>query len=225
MIVGIQRIAYISLSLILAAPSANAVIVNINSDLNDLLNPVNVFLDAGTYTVTNVGVADGGAFDGWTNWSFTTCADASGCPVTSPTSLTGWRSSYNVISPDLTDVKVAGTSLPVLTAIPGFPGIFEDYFAVTPATTRYHVDDMLVYPTALAALTNARGSMFTLTSSGFVGFAINDIRPLADNRGGVSLEILAKTPEPVPVPEPTTLSLLGASLLGFGLTRRRIRVA
>lgn len=40
-----------------------AVIVNVNSDVNDIPNPVTVLLDAGPYIVTPIGPADGGRND------------------------------------------------------------------------------------------------------------------------------------------------------------------
>ena len=194
---------------------AYAAIVNINSGANHLGNPVQVFLDAGTYSVTNIGVADGGAYDGWSNWSFTTCGVAAGCPLTVPTSLTGFRSAYNVISPDITDVRVDGTALTPISTAPTDVTLFADFFAIG---DRYHVDDTLVYPTALQALANARSSEFTLATSGLVGFAINDILPLFDNRGGVSLLVS----EVSAIPVPAAAWLFGTALIGFvGFSRRR----
>ena len=196
-------------------PQAHAAIVNINSGVNYLGNPVQLFLDAGTYSVTNIGVADGGAFDGWSNWNFTTCGIASGCPITVPTTLTGFRSAYNIISPDITDVRVDGATLTPISTAPTDVNLFADFFVIG---DRYHVDDTLVYPTALQALGNARSSEFTLVTSGLVGFAINDILPLFDNRGGVSLLVS----EVSAIPVPAAVWLFGTALIVLvGFNKRK----
>lgn len=198
---------------------AHAAIVNINSGFNYLGNPVQIFLDAGTYSVTNIGVADGGAFDGWSNWNSTTCGVTSGCPITVPTSLTGFRSAYNVVSPDITDVRVDGAALTSISVAPTDVTLFADFFVIG---DRYHVDDTLVYPTALQALGNARSSEFTLATGGLVGFAINDILPLFDNRGGVSLLVS----EVSAIPVPAAAWLFGTALIGLaGLRSPLKRVA
>jgi hypothetical protein len=193
---------------------ARAATVDINSRINDLGNPVQIFLDAGTYTVSNVGTADSGAYDGWSNWSSTTCGDASGCPITVPTSATGFRSAYNIISPDITAVQVDGLDLTPINVEPTGVDLFTDFFFIG---NRYHVDDTLVYPNAMQALANARSSQFTLAVSGLVGFAINDA-PLSDNRDGVSLLLS----EVSAIPIPAAAWLFGTALIGFvGYSRRR----
>jgi len=192
----------------------HAAIVDINPRSNDLGNPLEIFLEAGTYTVTSIGIADGGAYDGWSNWPSTTCAVATGCAITSPTSFTGFRSAYNILSADISDVEVNGASLTPIFAEPTAPDLFSDFFFIG---NRYHVDDSLVYPSALLALANARSSQFTLSSAGMVGFAINDF-PLGDNRGGVSLQISDLSEIPVPA----AFWLFGTALIGFvGMSRRR----
>lgn len=194
--------------------NAHAVVVDINSQSNDLGNPVQIFLDAGTYTVTNVGISSGGTYDGWSNWDFTSCGVAAGCPLTVPTSRTGFRSAYNVISSDINAVQVDGLGLTPINAEPVGIDLFTDFFFIG---NRYHVDDTLVYPTALQALANARSSQFTLAVGGLVGFAINDV-PLGDNRGGVSLLVSA-------VPIPAAFWLFGTALIGFVSISRRTKIA
>ena len=193
---------------------ARAAIVDINPRLNDLGNPLEIFLEAGTYTVTSTGIADGGAYDGWSNWSSTTCAVATGCAITSPTSFTGFRSAYNILSADISVVEVDGASLTPVFAEPTAPDLFSDFFFIG---NRYHVDDSLVYPSALLALANARSSQFTLAVRGLVGFAINDV-PLSDNRGGVSLLLS----EVSAIPIPAAIWLFGTALIGLvGFSKRR----
>ena len=91
--------------------AAKAQIVDINSRANNLANPVEIFLDAGTYSVEPIGAEDGGAFNSWSAWSRTTCNDPERCLRTSPTTFTGWLNEYHVISPDITAVAVDGTEL------------------------------------------------------------------------------------------------------------------
>ena len=81
----------------------------------------------------------------------------------------------------------------------------------------------MVYSSASTALANARDSMFTLTSAGFVGFAIFDV-PISDNRGGVSLEVLQMASPPTAVPEPGLLGLFAIGVALWGIQRRRLRV-
>ena len=200
-----------------------AQIVNINANINDIPNPVFILLDGGTYNVTPIGTADGGVYDAMSNWSFTTCTQEAGCELTTPTTFTGWRSAYDVISPDINSVSIDGTLLTPIDTIPSGVGFFSDFFLMDNATVRYHADDQMVYPDALTALLTARTSTFTLSTSGLVGFSITDIRPLADNRGGVSLQVSAVTP-PIPTtsanPIPAVNLFFVSALLGIAGIRR-----
>ena len=195
--------------------SVKAAIVNINPDFNDLLNPINLFLNAGSYNVRVVGVAEGGIADAWTPWANTTCNNPDGCTVTRPTTNTGWVTKYNVLSPDITKVTVNGINVPAVDSIPDdLSFVTGDYFLVTPGITRYHVGTQaLVYPDPATALANSIPSTFTLSAAGLVGFSIDDIRPLGDNRGGLSLSVTA-------VPLPATAWLFLSGIFGlFGISR------
>ncbi|GMQ84123.1 MAG: hypothetical protein BMS9Abin06_0883 [Gammaproteobacteria bacterium] len=192
--------------------NAEAAIVNINSQVNYLGNPVEIFLDAGTYTVTPTGTADGGAYNAWNPWSNTSCADPAGCVRTSPTTVTGWMNRYEVISSDIAAVSVDGVELVPVDAVPS--PVTESFFLSTPTEGRYSVTDFMVYPDALTALATAMPSTFTLSTAGMVGFSINDLLPLGDNTGGISLNVSA-------VPVPAAVWLFGSGLLGLvGVARR-----
>jgi len=192
--------------------NADAAIVNINSQANYLGNPAEIFLEAGTYTVTPTGTAGGGAYNAWNPWSRTSCTDPVGCLLTSPTTVTGWMNRYEVISSGITAVSVEGVGLVPVDTVPN--PITESFFFSSPTETRYSVTDFMVYPDALAALVTAKPSTFTLSTAGMVGFSINDILPLSDNTGGISLNVSA-------VPVPAAVWLFGSGLLGLvGVARR-----
>jgi hypothetical protein len=206
------------LTLDLFAISASALIVDVNASVHETSSPSLVFLAAGTYSVTPVGTAGGGLYDGWNANGTTTCAILAGCARTSPTTVVGWTNSYDVVSDAISSVSVIGPPLVPVAAQPAGIAQFQDYFLVSGSETdRYHVDDGNVYPSAAAALAVAQTSTFTLSSAGLVGFAIRD-NPLFlnDNLGGMSLAVNL-------VPEPSTSILLSLGLGLTGLVRRRSR--
>jgi hypothetical protein len=56
---------------ILTAGNAySASIINIDARTNSAVNPVVMFLAAGTYEVTPIGNSDGGAYNAWNPWGF-----------------------------------------------------------------------------------------------------------------------------------------------------------
>ncbi len=124
-----------AVALFVSFTAANAEVVNIDPDVNDRLNPIQLNLEAGTYRVEVIGIADGGIADAWSPWASTTCGDPAGCANTSPTTQTGWITKYDVQSPDIVAVAVDGVSLLPVTTPPGNRS--DDFFLLTPTQTRY----------------------------------------------------------------------------------------
>ena len=197
-----------------SARAGTALIINIDATTNNFANPINLLLAAGTYTVTPIGIAGGGLYDAWNPWGDATCGNPSGCTQTLPTTVTGWKNSYDVLSEALSAVSVNGSPLSPIPSEPTDIG-YEDghWISNGTETDRYHADSPIVYPTAADAFPGAESSVFTVTSAGFVSFAIRDDVPV-DNLGGMSLEILA-------IPEPSTGALLTVGVMALALRRRR----
>jgi hypothetical protein len=215
---GARAVLWVLAALSFSAHAARAILVDVDAALNNHVNPVEVLLEAGSYSVTPVGIAGGGAFDAFQPWgNDTTCATPSGCAQTLPTSATGWKISYDVMSDALTAVSVSQTPLASLAVEPDGVGIINDYWIASELERdRYHVDDQTVYPSAADALARAESSSFTLSTSGLVGFALRDGFP-DDNLEGMSLEVTR-------LPESSATLLLGSGSAGVLLcsrTRRR----
>ncbi len=158
---------------VLATPSvlAEPMIINLNAGTNNASNPVQVFLESGTYIVEPIGTDNGGTYNAWNAWGSTTCSDTNGCPTTSPTTWTGWLNSYNFSSQDISAVTVDDTPIDAENSV-------------------YSVVQKFVYPDELSALAVAPSSVFTLNTSGTVEFYINDpSSELSNNLGGISRQI------------------------------------
>ena len=76
-----------------------AFIVNIDATTNGPANPVVVYMNAGTYNVTPIGIADGGAYNAWLGWSVVQLPDK------------GWLNQYTIDCTQWSNHKFAGTSL------------------------------------------------------------------------------------------------------------------
>ena len=208
--------AALALAFVCTTRPAHALVIDIDATVNTFANPVLVSLPAGTYLVTPIGIAGAGAYDAWNPWGAATCGNPSGCAQTIPTTVIGWKNSYDVFSDDLIAVSVSGNPLAPVASEPTGAGLLQDHWiASATETDRYHVDDGMVYPTAPDAFATAETSQFTVSASGLVGFAIRD-DVATDNFGGISLEITA-------IPEPSTGTLVALGLASLGVRRRRAR--
>lgn len=162
-------------------------IVNLDSKVNNAANPVEILLEAGSYTVTPVGTAQGGAWDAWNAWGPTSCADATGCPFELPRK-TGWIHSYEVRSSHLDNVTVDGRPLSPSSVMPSGT---RSYFFKSGSSGHYEVVADRIFPDASIALAAAYPSTFTIASAGMVEFLIPDQTP-SDNVGGVSLLVASQ---------------------------------
>ncbi len=160
---------------------AQSFIVDISAD-----STVTVFLGApGSYAIQPVGQDEAGEFNAWSPWANTTCTDSTGCGCTSPTTFSGWKNEYLVISEAISAVFVNGEELLPQDTLPEC----ESGFQMTPEVIQFIVSDGFVYPTDLDALSNALSSVFVLSTPSLVEFSHTDFGSLFDNRGGLSLRI------------------------------------
>ena len=72
-------------------------IVDIDAKQNTTSNPFELMLSAGTYSVTQIGTADGGAYDAWNAWG---ANRVSGCDDNGAGCRNGWLNSYAISSND-----------------------------------------------------------------------------------------------------------------------------
>lgn len=165
-------------------------IVNIDSSVNDTSSPVTIFLEAGTYEVTPIGIEQGGAWDGWNAWGDTTCMEPTGC-LASPTTW-GWLNAYVVISPELVAVTIEGRPLTPGSFAPASEQGSGGYFLKGSSNALYRVFAEKVYADARSALSASHHSTFAIANAGVVGFSISD-NPLIDNLGGMSLQVTRRS--------------------------------
>ena len=173
--------------------AAYAEIIDLNARSAAFDSPVEVFLDAGTYSVTPVGIVGGGTYDSWTPWSVVNCGNPLGCTQTWPTTATGYLTSYVVLSDALESVTVDGVALNPTAAFPT-PTVVSIFVSGAPAPwggTWYTVRPAIVYPDPVSALASATTSTFTLAYPAIVGFASGDLLSVSyDNSGGISLLVV-----------------------------------
>ena len=209
---GLSMAAAAMLLLGLPASSAQAVIINLDSRVSATA-PIELFLEAGRYSVQPIGTARGGGFDAWSAWGATTCAALSGCPRTRPTTFTGWLNLFNVESDELVAVNVDGLALSSVATPPSAIGSF---WLMSASESFYRVDDGAVYANPSSALTGALSSTFTLGSASSVLFRIPDT-PLSDNRGGLSLRLERVS---TTLFEPAAFALLCVGIVMMQIVRR-----
>jgi hypothetical protein len=186
----LQRIFVISVFTLLLAGAANAdTIINLDARSNRFDSPFELFLDAGNYNVTPIGIADGGVYNASSLWSLTNCTDPSGCVRRNPTTFTGWLNTYVVNSVALGTVAVNGNAL-IPVAIRPPPPPFEPVFVINPGERWYVAMHEFVYPDNATAISSAGvlSSSFTLQTAATVGFShLGSSGTLGDDRGGISL--------------------------------------
>ena len=84
-----------SMALLCMVGVGNALIVDLDSYTNRAANPVVVPLAAGTYDVTPIGVADGGAYNAWNAWGYVSLPDQ------------GWINNYSLSSSEFAPYGVS----------------------------------------------------------------------------------------------------------------------
>ena len=60
----------VGISVFLFVNLAAATIINIDARSKSSANPVEIFLEAGTYNVEPIGIAAGGLYDSWIAWAY-----------------------------------------------------------------------------------------------------------------------------------------------------------
>jgi len=94
------------ITLALGRPSA-ALIIDIDALFVTDAHPISVPFTAGTYAVTPIGVADGGAYDAWNAWG----GDVSGCDIDGEHCATGWLNHYSLASDEWGPILVGDPAL------------------------------------------------------------------------------------------------------------------
>ena len=128
-----KKLAIVPLLLLLAlgtsARGAEASTINLDAQINDIFNPINLFLEAGSWIVTPI-VAD---FESWSRHIDSWCDD-SGCTQ-------GFENSYYFSAPDLGVMNAwNGIFYPFASDAVGY-GVSSTFTLATAQTVSFYLDD------------------------------------------------------------------------------------
>jgi hypothetical protein len=190
------------------ASDASAFTVNVSS-LSDVGTTVN--LGAGTYTVTFVGIADGGAYDAWNPFGA-----VSGCDGSGANCAEGYRNAFLITAPTFAGGGSYYTTIDIN---------YSTALGSLSASQSAETADQLVTALASSDLTDPASYSglvgpitFTLATPTAVKFSVFDTF-FGDNVGGVSLNVSSAVPET----STWAMMLLGFAGLGYAGFRRRPR--
>ena len=201
--------------LLAAAAPASAGIVNVSS-LNG--NGTTVSLAAGTYRVRLAGLANGGAYDAWSPWTFSSGCNASGANCT-----TGYLNAF-AIDFGYGNGTFSGADGFQFGYVPQ-PGNSGLYETAALALAAYRTLPYSFAPLTQATDPNAYSLAttpytFTLAAPQQVRFFVLDY-PYSDNRDGFSLDVSPLRAGGVPEPATWAALILGFGVIGTALRRRR----
>ncbi|RMF25686.1 MAG: hypothetical protein D6756_05155 [Cyanobacteria bacterium J083] len=167
-------------------------------------------------------------YTAWSAWSSDSCTVTTGCSQLVSPIEKGWLNSFAVMSPAISQVEIAGVSIPLTNAEIG-SGFALDFFhqgnifRQMQNTRAFGVADALIYPSAELAFAAARGATFLLEEDTTIGIFLTDgpdLSAFADNRGGLSLDIsFIPDNSSQKVPEPNNLLSVAAIGITLGLKR------
>ena len=182
----------------LASHAQASTIVNLNAQSDDCTN---VWLSAGTYSVSVIGTAQGGQYNGW-DYATQNFGQRNAAPAPND-----WVESFGMSVGN-------NSSTYYLKGDPSFSSALSALAA--------YQSGMLYSDSGVAGNSTSTPDsvVFTLARSGDVSFSIPDYL-FCDNWGGVSLAIdPAKMPS-TPSPEPATCGIMGLALSGGLVAFRR----
>lgn len=113
----------------------NGILVNISANNPTPENPVNVALPAGRYTIQEIGIANGGAYDGWKAWMYAPRQDSQGQWVI------GWLNRYNLSSDALGEMTVNDNTVYGSAAAALSAAIPTSLNIESAATVRFYIKD------------------------------------------------------------------------------------
>jgi hypothetical protein len=150
------------LAVVIASSASANQIINISSFSHRISSPLEIALDAGTYTLMPITQAEGGQFTAWNTWN---SGQVTGCSPSGINCAHGWLWSYSISSPSLGDVEVPAT------IVDGTTGVYSNR--------------------DLAFASRSTPFQFTLDQPETLSFFMRDGPSLyIDNVGGVSLQLV-----------------------------------